>query len=205
MHEREVKRETVETEKTKTNADAESSAAQAGTDTGQTQASAGSAGRGAGSSVGVGLGVDTMMDIGQAEAWAVNLKRLVENALNLDAALSDSLLRRVRNAEDFDQSIRALTLQSANNNQSLAHRVANSAAGRDERGHTNAGSHDLRVNAIQEGEMTRTVRGGDIALDRMWNVDEVAQAVAKTAVFQDAIAGAVAAAVAAVVSQSKAK
>ena len=38
----------------------------------------------------------------------------------------------------------------------------------------------------------QSVRHGDVAIDRQWNVDEVAHLVAKTPVFMDAIAAAVA-------------
>jgi hypothetical protein len=52
-------------------------------------------------------------------------------------------------------------------------------------------------NAIETANMIgkQAVRHSDLAIDREWNVDEVAQAVAKTAVFSDAIAAAVVAAV----------
>lgn len=58
-------------------------------------------------------------------------------------------------------------------------------------------------NAVETANMVgkQAVRHSDLAIDREWNVDEVAQAVAKTAVFSDAIAAAVAAAVAASISK----
>ena len=52
-------------------------------------------------------------------------------------------------------------------------------------------------NAIESANMVskQAIRHGDIAIDRQWNVDEVAELVANTSTFKDAIAAAVAAAV----------
>jgi len=52
-------------------------------------------------------------------------------------------------------------------------------------------------NAIESANMIskQAIRHGDIAIDRQWNIDEVANLVANTSVFKDAIAAAVAAAV----------
>ena len=58
-----------------------------------------------------------------------------------------------------------------------------------ERQLTNAATHDSDLNAMK-------VRHNDLAIDRQWNVDEVATLVAKNGVFADAIAAGVAAAVA---------
>ena len=52
-------------------------------------------------------------------------------------------------------------------------------------------------NTFSHGETQRSMRHGDIAADRMWNVDEVAAAIAKNAVFQDAIVAAMVTAAAA--------
>jgi len=137
-------------------------------------ASAGSATGSLQSEVGAGYrsaAAEVTSDIGQAENYI------------------GQLVRKSRNAEDYDQAIRAIEIQGVANAQALANRVNNLSI-----------DHDTRVRALQEGEISRTVRHSDLAIDRQWNVDEVAQLVAKTAVFQDAIAGAVAAAVAAVVS-----
>lgn len=142
-------------------ADAET--ASAGTATGSQQAEVGAGYRSAGAEV--------TSDVGQAENYI------------------DALVRKTRNAEDFDQAVRAVELQAVANAQALANRVNNLSV-----------DHDNRVRALQEGEISRTVRHSDLAIDRHWNVDEVAALVAKTPVFQDAIAGAVASAVAAVVA-----
>ena len=52
-------------------------------------------------------------------------------------------------------------------------------------------------NAVETANMVskQAVRHGDLAIDRQWNVDEVAQLVAQTSTFKDAIAAAAAAAV----------
>lgn len=51
--------------------------------------------------------------------------------------------------------------------------------------HTNAVTHDTDLN-------TQKIRHNDLSVDRIWNIDEVAHLVAKTPVFLDAIAAAVA-------------
>lgn len=58
-------------------------------------------------------------------------------------------------------------------------------------------------NAVETANVVgkQTIAHRDIAIDREWNVDEVAQAVAKTAVFSDAIAAAVAAGFAAAMKE----
>jgi len=49
-------------------------------------------------------------------------------------------------------------------------------------------------NAIESANMVskQAIRHGDLAIDRQWNVDEVAELVANTSVFKDAIAAEVA-------------
>lgn len=125
----------------------------------------------------------SMADIGIDEAWATNVKRMVENALSYDGAnLTEAAqiqARRNRNSENSDDERQRLA------NLSLSQAVENSN----------------QLAKIQLSERERTVRHSDLAIDRQWNVDEVAQLVAKTAVFQDAIAGAVAAGVAAGISK----
>lgn len=137
-------------------------------------ASAGSATGAQQTEVGSGYrssGAEVTSDIGQAENYI------------------GQLIRQSSTSGDYDNAVRAMELQGVANAQALANRVNNLAV-----------DHDTRIRALQEGEVSRTVRHSDLAIDRQWNVDEVAHLVAKTAVFQDAIAGAVAAAVAAVVT-----
>ena len=55
-------------------------------------------------------------------------------------------------------------------------------------------TNQIQQNAIESANMVskQAIRHSDIAIDRQWNVDEVAELVAKTPVFLDAIAAAVA-------------
>lgn len=155
------------------NAGAEAETASAGTATGSQQAEVGAGYRSAGAEV--------TSDIGQAEAYITNMKRLVASELDFDSALRSVALQSIQGAVARDNLVQnnALTLSNRVNNLSV--------------------DHDSRIRAFQEGEISRTVRHSDLAIDRQWNIDEVAALVAKTPVFQDAIAGAVAAAVAATV------
>jgi len=182
---------------------------QAGSQTGGTQAGIGAeqrsgttganqAGVGASSQ---GAGADVGMDIGQTEAYTVNMKKLVadelDHAANLRSVALEALRRSQRNAEDYDQTLRNIATQSLQSAVTLQNRVSNGSTDLDTRIKQNSVDHDGRVRGIVEGEVSRTVRHSDLAIDRQWNIDEVSASIAKNPVFQDAIAGAVAAAVAA--------
>lgn len=170
--------------------DAAQASSQTGAQTGGTQAGSGSEGRASG----VGAATDVGMDIGQTEAYTSQLKRLVAMELNHDAELNkvaSTLLTRITsNGQDHDDQLRQISLQALQNAVTLANRTNNLSV-----------DHDSRIRAFQEGEVSRTVRHTDLAIDRQWNVDEVAALVAKTPVFLDAIAGAVAAGVAAAIGK----
>lgn len=162
----------------------------------------------AGSATGVGQtdvaagyrssGAEVTSDIAQAEAYIVNMKKLVadelDHAANLRSVAAEAIGRRSRNAEDYDQTLRSLAQQSLQNAVSLQNRVSNKSV-----------DHDARLHNYSEGEISRTVRHSDLAIDRQWNVDEVAELVAKTPVFLDAIAAAVASGVAKAVSKEEIK
>ena len=144
----------------------------------------------------------------QAEAGALNMKRLVAGEFDLDAFLRSNATRLVRNAEDFDSEARQIALQNLQLGQTalanavaLANRVNNGAIDNDSRTKGNDETHDKQMDANSVSERERTVRAGDLAIDRQWNVDEVAELVAKTPVFMDAIAGAVSAGVAKAMSE----
>jgi len=98
----------------------------------QTRSTSDTAETGAGAGVtGVGAqyrsaGAETTSDIGQAEAYLLQLKRLVAGELDIDSQLrnlfTSQMERSRRNAEDFDQQTRAhyselmnLALQSLQN------------------------------------------------------------------------------------------
>ena len=170
------------------NVDASQSASQTGAAQGGVQTDAGAGYRSS--------GAESISDIGQAEAYISQLKRLIAMELNRDAVALTSHQRHERNAEDFDHSLRQTALQAVQNAVVLQNRVNNSSADLDVRVKNLSVDHDSRVRALQEGELARTVRHSDLAIDRQWNIDEVAELVAKTPVFLDAIAGAVASGVA---------
>src|SRR5512139_227046 len=104
-------------------ADSESSvnATQAGAGTGAAQAGAGAEYRSA--------GADATSDVGQAEAYLLNMKRLVANELNLDANIQQVLVAAAQRisgaAGDFDAQVRKLSLDAlVLGNQALANAVA---------------------------------------------------------------------------------
>ncbi|HUT11521.1 MAG TPA: hypothetical protein VMY42_13555 [Thermoguttaceae bacterium] len=110
----------------------------------------------------------TPASIGQA--WASNNKRTYDEFLDLSlqAARAAQSQREKLDAAHADL-VRELNAEIV-------------------RGHRNALSHDEEIKA-------QVLRHNDLSVDRIWNVDEVSQLVAKTPVFLDAIAAAVAAAV----------
>lgn len=151
---------------------------QAGAQTGAAQAGAGAAGQLAQE--------ETVSDVGQGEAYILNMKRLVENALNMDEQLKQVLVRaaqRSANAEgDFDGQVRKLSLDAlVLGNQALANAVA--LAGKT---NSDAQQHGKNIDSINQSERERTLRNGD-----MLDVIREAGVSADTTVFQDAIEAAV--------------
>ena len=129
---------------------------------------------------------EAVSDISQAEAYIVNLKRLVDMGLNLDGALqqviASSAQRLARNAEDYDQGLRNIATQALQNAVTIANSI-----------NTNGAVTAQAINGSVHSEREETIRVGKVASDRIWNVDEVAELVAKTPVYLDALAAAVAA------------
>lgn len=185
---------------------------QAGSQTGGAQAGAGSAAQQAASQTGQAQagsgssyqssGAEATSDIGQAEAYVTNLKRLVAGELNVDAHLQQILLtsaqRIARNAEDHDAQLRAFALNAVSLGQTalqnavaLANRVNNASVDLDTRVKQNGETHDRQMDAICTSERERTVRGGDAGDVIRW------AALSDNPVFQDAITAAVAKAMAA--------
>lgn len=125
-------------------------------------------------------------DISPTEAYTINLKRLVDVGINLDAALQQviaaSAQRLARNAEDYDQGLRNIAAQALQNAVTIANSV-----------NSNAAITSQAINGSVHSEREETIRVGKVASDRTWNVDEVAELVAKTPVYLDALAAAVAA------------
>ena len=139
------------------------SASSAGSSTGLGQADAGATYRSSGS--------ETQSDIGQAEAYAINLKRLVANELDHDQFGRWNDHRLTRNGEDADQQHRdqatraiesSLQLQNKLNDQYLAYAAA------------------LQAAAISERE--RTVRIGDVASYQMWTSSGAFDAIVEVSV-----------------------
>lgn len=127
-------------------------ATSAGSQTGVGQADVGTSYREAGS--------EAISDIGQAEAYLVNMKRVVADELDHDQFGRWTDHRLMRNGEDGDQQHRdqatraieqSLVLQAKVNDQYLTH-IAN-------------------LNAETIAERERTVRHGDIAANNMWQGD----------------------------------
>lgn len=102
-------------------------------------------------------------DIGSGEAWTANVKRTYDVTQSYDREGDGQ--RRAH----FD-------------------RMMTSALDRDAQMHTLA--MQVLQNGISHGAdlNTQKIRHNDLAVDRQWNVDEVAQLVAKTPIFLDAIA-----------------
>ena len=184
---------------------ADSTVSQAGAGAGGAQAGVGAEQRAAQSGAGQtdvaagyrSSGAEVTSDVGQAEAYIINMKKLVadelDHAANLRAAAADSNGRRGTAGSDFDAALRSIATQALQNAVQSSQRI-------------NADSidHKVRLQHYAESEVARTVRHSDLAIDRQWNVDEVAQLIAKTPVFLDAIAGAVASGVAKAVSEKPA-
>lgn len=157
-------------------AGAGSAAQQAGTQTGQAQSGAGAAAQGA-------LGQEeTVADVGQGEAYIINMKRLVENALNMDEQIKQVLVRSAQrestNAGDFDTQVRKLSLDALTlGNQALMNAVALA-----NKVNNDTTEHSKLVSSINQSERERTVRSGDLL-----DVIREASVSADTAVYQDAL------------------
>ena len=87
------------------------------------------------------------------------------------------------------------SLESIKTNRSYVQKVLSDAQQHDNE-RQNIANQSLQ-NAVETANMVskQAVRHSDLAIDRQWNVDEVAELVAKTPVFLDAISAAVAKAV----------
>jgi hypothetical protein len=106
-------------------------------------------------------------EVGKDEAWFANIKR------TYDEFQHESLESIRRNRTIVDK-----TLSDAQQHDNARQDIANQAL----------------QNAVETANMVgkQAVRHSDLAADRQWNVDEVAHLVAKTPVFMDAVAAAVA-------------
>ena len=106
-------------------------------------------------------------EVGKDEAWFANIKRTYD---------------------EYQQE----SLESIRQNRSYAGKVLSDAQQFDNA--RQAIANQALQNAVETANMVgkQAVRHGDLAIDRQWNVDEVAHALLRTSVFQDAIGAAVA-------------
>lgn len=110
---------------------------------------------------------------------------------NLKALFDFTLANMKRTYDEYQQA----GLTGIEQNQSYVQKILSDA-----QGHFN-NNQGIATQALQNAVETanmigkQAVRHGDIAIDRQWNVDEVAQLVSHTPIFKDAIAAAVAATV----------
>ena len=120
-------------------------------------------------------------ETGKDESWFVNNKMLFDF----------TFANMKRTYDEYQQA----SLESIKQNQSYVQKILGDA-----QSHFNA-QQNIATQALQNSVVTsdmvakQAVRHADIAIDRQWNVDEVANLVAQTSVFKDAIAAAVAATV----------
>jgi len=109
-------------------------------------------------------------EIGKDEAWFANVKRTYDE-------YQHESLEAIRKNRAYVEKVLSDAQQHDNAKQEIATQALQ--------------------NAVETANMVskQAVRHSDIAIDRQWNVDEVAHLVAQTSVFKDAIAAAVAAVV----------
>ena len=122
--------------------------------------------------------IEREFEVGKDESWFANIKR------TYDEFQQESLESIRRNRSYIDK-----TLGDAQQFDNQRQVISNQAL----------------QNAVETANMVskQAVRHSDLAIDREWNVDEVAALVAKTPVFLDALAAATAAAVAVAVNKDK--
>jgi hypothetical protein len=180
-------------------AGAQTGAGQAGSGSGvqETGAGAGTTGAGAGAQGRAAAAqAETGMDVGQAEAYVLNMKRLVAQELNTDAhlqaMLTATIQRLTRNAEDQDRAMGQFT----NNMVTLGQTAIANAVALSNRVNNNAADSDKHLSSLNHSERERTIRDGDLL-----DVVREAGVSADTTVFQDAIEAAVAKAVAKALSK----
>jgi len=115
------------------------------------------------------------------KSWGANMKMLFDF----------TIANMKRTYDEYQQA----SLESIKQNQSYVQKVLSDAQSHFNTQQTIA--TQALQNAVETANMVskQAVRHGDLAIDRQWNVDEVAQLVAQVSTFKDAIAAAVAAAV----------
>ena len=114
--------------------------------------------------------VEREFEVGKDEAWFANIKRTYDEYQGVS-------LRAIGESQNYIQKV----LSDAQQNDNVRQQIANQAL----------------QNAVETANMVgkQTVRHGDIAVDRQWNVDEqgyTAANILQDDIFKDAIAAAVA-------------
>lgn len=106
-------------------------------------------------------------EVGKDEAWFANIKRTYDE-------FQQESLESIRGSRIKIDKM----LSDAQQNDNTRQNIANQAL----------------QNAVETANLVgkQAVQHRDVAIDRQWNVDEVAHLVAKTPVFMDAVAAAVA-------------
>ena len=129
-------------------------------------------------------------EIGMDEAWKANMKMMFDF----------TLANMKRTYDEYQHE----SLESIKQNRSYVQKVLSDAQQYDNQ--RQAIANQALQNAVETANMVgkQAVRHGDIAIDRQWNVDEVAQLVANTSTFKDMVVAAAIAAVAAVINEKKA-
>lgn len=157
--------------------------AASGSSVNETQAGAQTGGSQAGAGAGYqSAGAEVTSDVGQAEAYILNMKRLVEEGQNLDA-LSHQILvaaaQRISGAAgDFDAQVRKLSLDAL----ALGNVALGNAVSLANRQNDNGAETDKKVDSINQSERERTLRNGDVL-----DVIREAGVSADTTVFQDVV------------------
>ena len=114
------------------------------------------------------------------DAFAFNLKGLMD-------AYSDLATTKATNASQLhDTEAQAQAEHRANLRQITTQLLQNSVDAQDKR-RTDSGNIARKLDTTDHGEANRLVRHSDLAVDRIWNADEVAALVSKTPVLLDAL------------------
>ena len=100
-----------------------------------------------------------VQDIGTDEAYTVNLKRLVEDALSISCEVAATGVESIKRNRSYVDKVLADAQQNDNVRQNIATQALQ--------------------NAVETANMVgkQAVKHADLACDRMWNVDEQAWAV----------------------------
>jgi hypothetical protein len=124
-------------------------------------------------------------EIGMDEAWKVNMKALFDfTFMNMKRTYDEYQqisLEGIKNQQKYQEKILSDAQQNDNARQILSVQLLQTAV-------------QANQNAVETANMVakQAVRHSDIAIDRQWNIDEVAKYVSDTQVFTDKIAAEVA-------------